>query len=869
MRPFLIAVFLAGAFATNVAAQTCASVVSLNNIRLAAGAECRFSGGPGTACRAGVPVTVEVDATWSSNSLPPCPDELTWHFGDGTPDVKTAAPRVQHTFNAGHLNILVYRTTSPHIVAGDFAWMVWGWFSLQLDRTRVREDEAPLVATIRRDETSHAGAIYYHTGPAPYVTEKYEQIHFAPGEAAKQVLIPIVNDDVWRGDSHTAYIDIFNPTGYGPPENDRSWFTIEEDDAPITHTFAQRAATVSEGGTLQLEVVRGGNLTGTTTAVVTAVGQSKELTFAAGESRHTAQFTIPDNAAWRGNSFASARVWGKATPNVVDEIEVTVFEDEPIPTITPGSIEITETNGAQTLAIELTATPPFDSTSFQVSAADATAGDGDYAFGARSYFWSGSTLTLNVTIFGDTIAENDETFHLELIAPVVEHLVTVRILDDDRPPFGFELDSPNYTFPEAGGNITVRRTGDAGDAARLILSFLPRSTLPFPDSMTIDFAAGETSKSVFLPTQDDWYTGDRDATIELEWNGFKGASAYLTVVEDEPMPRLSVGDASVNEGASGETPHAEVALTLSGKIGTDLFVGIAIENLTASHDDYGSPAPRAHFTPGALRAVLRVPIRGDDAREANETLLVKVTSCCDRFATVERDRAVVTILNDDGGDSSAYALDVAGSVNESAKWLVAYVTRTQTNLPATATVRLTADDARTFPPVTARFKAGESRAEVRFLIDDGYYSGSVKAQLEVRSGTRVDDRRSVQLVEDEPTPVVRVGDVTLPVYTQPRPVAFPITVEPPSWKPIQLQLRTAPFVGNARFDRIERIETIPSLASRVEITTNAAFSSPGPSNEAFQLTASPWPVDTTQYVIKKPTGTCTLQRIGTNVAFAP
>lgn len=867
MRPAIIAIFLISSLATSAAAQNCASLVALNNVRLA-GAECRYNPA-GTACRAGVPVTVEVNAVWSSTIVPPCPNELTWHFGDGSPEVTTSATSVQHTFGAGNLNLYVRRTTSPHIVDGTSLWMVWGWFSLELDRTTVREGEGPVTATFRRDETTHAGSVYYETGSSPYVAETIELLQFAPGEAAKQVVIPIVNDDVWHGESARGFIRAINPAGYGYPEPEKRELTITDDDATVTYTFAQRGATVNEGGTLQLDVVRGGSLAAATVADVTALGQPKSITFAAGESQRSVQFTMPDDASWRGNFFSVAQVRGQSSPSVVDTIQITVFEDEPIPTITPGSIQVTETNGSQNVAVELTATPAFHGTSFQISAANGTADHGDYAFTQTARQWSGSTMTLHFTLLGDTIAENDETFHLELIAPVVEHLVTVRILDDDRPPFTFELDSPSYAFPEAGGNVTVRRTAGAADAARVTLSFLARSTVAWPDPIAIDFAAGETSKSVFLPTDDAWFTGDREATLELEWNGFKGASADLSVIEDETMPRLSIANASVTEGASGETVYAEVPLTLSGPLGTDLFVRVRAEAGSASHQDYVPPSLPVHFTPGALRAVARIPIRGDDEQEPNETFIVRIESCCANLASIEVDRAVVTILNDDGGSSSSYALEASGSYHESSKWLVAYVTRTDAAAPATVAVRLTADDARRFAPATVRFRAGETREEVRFFIDDGYYSGNAQAQLEVLDGTRIDDRESFLIFEDEGQPVVRVGDVTVPVFTEPRPVVFPITIDPPSWKPIQLQIQTLPSVGNAVFDRIDRIETIPSLASRIGIETRAAFSSRGAADERFQLSASLWPVNAKDYAIKKPTGICTLDRLTTNVTFAP
>ena len=507
-----------------------------------------------------------------------------------------------------------------------------------------------------------------------------------------------------------------------------------------------------------------------------------------------------------------------------------VIDDEPFPTVTATPVFAQENQG--TVNVQFTITPPFaNNTDIGLSSADDTAVEGeDYPqFGGVSEMSARtSTFLIGAPILNDDVAEHDERFRVNVLhgQQVLGHAV-VNIIDDDRPPHEFTLDRLRYEASEDTPlSITVmRQSVPPGLPGTAVLHFSSPDHLQWRPDVPIHFAGNEFFKTIEVPLDDAWYTGDREGTVSVLINGFATDTAGLVVTENDPLPVLSIADAQVREGAAGATTTAEVQVTLSHPAGLDVHFDVTTAHGTAGTADYTSVHKSMFFAPGAMSLTVRVNVSGDGVDEPDETFTVSIDKCCGKEANLGTGQATVTIVDDDGvppqPDHGAFHLEGPSAVEwrESQKWLSAKVVRADGLNPATITARLTLDAARQFRPVEVRFRAGETRKGVRFYIDDSIYSGDATGTLQLFDGDVREDMRIVTILEDEPRPVVSVADVEITEGSGPDVRgAFVLTVNPPSFQPIAMQtfVTFGPYTGDVRIPPTQPV-VIPSLVTKFEV----------------------------------------------------
>ena len=108
---------------------------------------------------------------------------------------------------------------------------------------------------------------------------------------------------------------------------------------------------------------------------------------------------------------------------------------------------------------------------------------------------------------------------------------------------------------------------------------------------------------------------------------------------------LSVGDLTVTEGSSGTT-NATFTVTLSPAASGTVTVNYATANGTATAGtDYTATSGTLTFAAGQTSKTVAVPVLGDTAIEADETLTFNLSSASG--AAVSRATATATITNDD------------------------------------------------------------------------------------------------------------------------------------------------------------------------------------------------------------------------------
>ena len=123
---------------------------------------------------------------------------------------------------------------------------------------------------------------------------------------------------------------------------------------------------------------------------------------------------------------------------------------------------------------------------------------------------------------------------------------------------------------------------------------------------------------------------------------------YLVEIVD-PLPRLSIAGARVEEGDDGTTTIPFV-ITLSEATTQPVEVTVTTAHGTAKSSDYRSASALVSFSPGeSLRQVFEVTIYGDRDFEPNETLRVELSN--PTAAVIENGVATGVIENDDSADT--------------------------------------------------------------------------------------------------------------------------------------------------------------------------------------------------------------------------
>ena len=171
-----------------------------------------------------------------------------------------------------------------------------------------------------------------------------------------------------------------------------------------------------------------------------------------------------------------------------------------------------------------------------------------------------------------------------------------------------------------------------------------------PTNGTLVFVPGETNKELRVSVVADNIREDEE-NFFLQLLGATNAtlltsSGMATIVDDDPLPVVDIGDASVIEGDAGTTALT-FNLTLTPASGGFVDVFCAISNGTASaNNDYVPQNFSLFFPRGVTNQTVVVRVIGDRVPEPDETFTVHIYDLAG--ATLGRGVATGTIVNDDG-----------------------------------------------------------------------------------------------------------------------------------------------------------------------------------------------------------------------------
>ncbi|MDQ3665003.1 MAG: hypothetical protein M3410_00155 [Acidobacteriota bacterium] len=168
-------------------------------------------------------------------------------------------------------------------------------------------------------------------------------------------------------------------------------------------------------------------------------------------------------------------------------------------------------------------------------------------------------------------------------------------------------------------------------------------------SGTVTFAPGVTTKIVSVPIINDAIDEFNETFTMNIQSASPGiitrAQSTVTILDDDPLPSVSINDVSISEGNSG-TRNATFSASLSAASGKSITVTYATADDTATAgDDYASASGTITFSPGQTTNPIVIQVKGDTLNEGNETFVVNLNSPVN--VTIADAQGVGTIVDDD------------------------------------------------------------------------------------------------------------------------------------------------------------------------------------------------------------------------------
>jgi hypothetical protein len=656
--------------------------------------------------------------------------------------------------------------------------------------------------------TSNGSAV----GGTDYVAIPTTPLTFAPGDKAKTVAVTVNGDTTWEPDD-IFFLRLSSTTG-GIVADDTGVGTIKNDD-PISY-LAVKDVNVVEGdsGTANavFRVVRTGSTaapatvswsTGNGSALAgtdyTAVPWTT-LSFAAGQAAQTVSVPVSGDTTWEPDETFVVRLTSAVGAVISDDTGVaTIKNDDPISYLSVNDVTLTEGNSGTTDAV-FTVTRSGDTAApvtvnYSTSNGSAQAGTDFVGLPTTQLsFAAGETAkTVTVVVDGDTAAEANETFSLRLSSPVGAALADDTgmgtIVDDDGTspapgPSTFfsvaDLAVAEGNSGTAGAVFTVTRSGDTSGSSSVSWFTGNGSAQAGSDyvgvgSTALSFGPGETAKTVTVTVDGDT-TWEADETFFVRLASPVGGvlsddTAVGTILNDDGVGFLSVGDVTLQEGNSG-TKTATFTITRTGSLSGSASVNYFTSNGSAlAGSDYEAlPSTTVTFAPTETAKQVSVTIDGDSVWEPDEYFFLRLSSPVG--AVVSDDTALGTVKNDDAAvflsvndlrlpegstGSKSATFRVTRSGDTSAPVSVAYFTQNGTALAGT--------DYTGVGGTPLSFAAGETAKTVTVTVagdttwepDEWFFlrlSAPVGAALS-------DDSGMATVLNDDAAPFIRVDDVSL------------------------------------------------------------------------------------------------------------
>src|SRR5258705_2810148 len=371
-----------------------------------------------------------------------------------------------------------------------------------------------------------------------------------------------------------------------------------------------------------------------------------------GQSSATLQFVAPATGGSYNIRFFASNSFTK----LVTSDGITVLSQ---PTLTINDVSVTEGNsGTTTATFTVTLSPVNAAQTVTVGYGSvdgtATTANNDFvpATGTLTFNPSVATQVISVTVNGDTVAEPNETFFINLSnamnAVIGDGQGAGTITNDDAPPPATVTMNTPTASPDGAIGFTVAN-GPANATDWVGLYAVGAPDMPAP-STWIYLNGMKTPPGTGLTGATLQFTAPAPpGTYEVR---FFSSNSYVKLATSgnvvvQTQPTLTIGDVSVTEGNSGTTT-AIFTVTLNpinAAQTVTVHYATADGTATLANNDYANTSGTLTFNPSVATQTISVTLNGDTAIEPNETFTLNLSGAIN--AIIGDNQGVGTITNDD------------------------------------------------------------------------------------------------------------------------------------------------------------------------------------------------------------------------------
>jgi hypothetical protein len=542
------------------------------------------------------------------------------------------------------------------------------------------------------------------TSPSDFIHLPSTTLTFTPGETTKIVTV-LLNGDVTVEPNETFFVELSSPVGAVISDKEGMGTIVNDDNVPPTvpaPTLSIGDVSLLEGNVGTTNAVFTVTLSAASTQIVTVLASSADgtaatpldyvalpptvITFAPGEMTKTVTVTVIGDAVVEANETFVVNLTTPVNATVSDDAATgTIINDDSgapttlPPTLSIGDVAVIEGNAGTSNAvftITLSA-PSTQPVTVLAASADGTATTpSDYIVLPPTLvtFAPGvTTMTVTVPVNGDATVEADETFLVNLTAPINATVADIQAVgtilnDDSAPPV---LPPPTLSISDvavlegSAGTTNAVFTVTLSAASALPVTVLassadgtataPSDYILLPPTL-LTFAPGITTMTVTVLVNGD-ATVEPDETFVVNLTTPTNATlsdnqGLGTIVNDDgslpvlPPPTVSINDLSILEGDAGTTT-AVFTITLSQASNQTVTVlATSADGTATTPSDYTLlPPTLVTFAPGETTKTVTVSINGDATVEPDEDFVINLSVPTN--ATIADNQGVGTILNDD------------------------------------------------------------------------------------------------------------------------------------------------------------------------------------------------------------------------------
>ncbi len=463
----------------------------------------------------------------------------------------------------------------------------------------------------------------------------------------------------------------------------------------------------------------------------------------------------------------------------------------PTPSVTIGDVTIAEGNAGTTNATFTiqASPPPKPPNPLQVgwsaaggsaqAPADFTASSGVVTL-SKTY----PSRTVTVPIVGDVIDESNETFVVNLAnlvgspGRIGDAQAVGTITDDDAPPV-LSVNDTSVTEGNAGtatATFTISLSAPSSQAVSVNWATTAGTATAGSDfvgangSRTI--AAGATTATVGITVNGD-IVDEPNETFSIQLSAptnatLGDATGLATITDDDPVPSLSIADASLTEGDAG-TKTLSFVVSLSTASGRTVTVQWATADDGAiGGSDYVAASGTLTFVPGDTSGTVSVTVNGDGVAELDEAFVVTLGPAT--HASIADGLALGTIVDDEGlpvidvsapsvdeGDTPPSSLTFTISLSHPSALPVTVDWTTADGTAVAGTDYAAASGTVSFAPLDT------SESVTIDVLADTTYERDETVALELADATNAPigrARRLGTLANDDDPPTITIGDAS-------------------------------------------------------------------------------------------------------------